>query len=155
MAKWFRHKINRGGFTHRPGGGTRPLRPCPYTVARRGEHGTAIRAPFPNRRTLPPAKLTVISGFQSVPNGHSNQAPNTSIGTRKYPWIQPRFYSPFWRNKPRHALSLQTGSVGAKKAIFAFSPPPSVRRESMKKNVKSSIFRKKTSKFLSSLPFKS
>ena len=31
---------------------------------------------------------------------------------------------------------------------------PSVRRESMKKNVKSSIFRKKTSKFLSSLPFK-
>ena len=30
----------------------------------------------------------------------------------------------------------------------------SVRRESMKKNVKSSIFRKKTSKFLSSLPFK-
>lgn len=38
------------------------------------------------------------------------------------------------------------------RAVFAFFP--SVRRESMKKNVKSSIFRKKTSKFLSSLPFK-
>lgn len=41
---------------------------------------------------------------------------------------------------------------GAERAVFAFFP--SVRRESMKKNVKSSIFRKKTSKFLSSLPFK-
>ena len=39
-----------------------------------------------------------------------------------------------------------------KKAIFAFFP--SVRRELMKKNVKSSIFRKKTSKFLSSLPLR-
>ena len=44
------------------------------------------------------------------------------------------------------------GQSGPEKAIFAFFP--SVRRESMKKNVKSSIFRKKTSKFLSSLPFK-
>lgn len=44
------------------------------------------------------------------------------------------------------------GLSGSKKAVFAFFP--SVRRESMKKNVKSSIFRKKTSKFLSSLPFK-
>ena len=41
---------------------------------------------------------------------------------------------------------------GPKKAVFAFFP--STRRKSMKKNVKSSIFRKKTSKFLSSLPFK-
>lgn len=41
---------------------------------------------------------------------------------------------------------------GPEKAVFASFP--SVRRESMKKNVKSSIFRKKTSKFLSSLPFK-
>ena len=63
-----------------------------------------------------------------------------------------RFCSPFWRNKPRHALSLQTGSVGAQNGCFCLFP--SVRRESMKKNVKSSIFRKKTSKFLSSLPFK-
>ena len=44
------------------------------------------------------------------------------------------------------------GLSGSKKAVFASFP--SVRRESMKKNVKSSIFRKKTSKFLSSLPFK-
>lgn len=44
------------------------------------------------------------------------------------------------------------GQSGPEKAVFAFFP--SVRRESMKKNVKSSIFRKKTSKFLSSLPFK-
>ena len=85
MAKWFRHKITGAALLTAPEVVHGPLRPCPYTVARRGEHGTAIRAPFPNRRTLPPAKLTVISGFQSVPNGHSNQAPNTSIGTRKYP----------------------------------------------------------------------
>ena len=44
------------------------------------------------------------------------------------------------------------GQSGLQRAVFAFFP--SVRRESMKKNVKSSIFRKKTSKFLSSLPFK-
>mgnify|MGYP006992293815 CR=1 FL=1 len=44
------------------------------------------------------------------------------------------------------------GLSGPQKAVFTFFP--SVRRESMKKNVKSSIFRKKTSKFLSSLPFK-
>lgn len=44
------------------------------------------------------------------------------------------------------------GQSGPKREVFAFFP--SVRRESMKKNVKSSIFRKKTSKFLSSLPFK-
>ena len=44
------------------------------------------------------------------------------------------------------------GLSGPERAVFASFP--SVRRESMKKNVKSSIFRKKTSKFLSSLPFK-
>ena len=44
------------------------------------------------------------------------------------------------------------GQSGLQRAVFAFFP--SVRRESMKKNVKSLIFRKKTSKFLSSLPFK-
>ncbi len=44
------------------------------------------------------------------------------------------------------------GLSGPQKAVFAFIP--SVRRGVMKKNVKSSIFRKKTSKFLSSLPFK-
>lgn len=37
---------------------------------------------------------------------------------RKYPRIHPRFYNPFWRNKPRHALSLQTRIVGARKGCF-------------------------------------
>ena len=36
----------------------------------------------------------------------------------KIPWIHPQFYSTFWRNNPRHALSLQTRSVGAQKGIF-------------------------------------
>ena len=50
-------------------------------------------------------------------------------------------------------LYLCGGSLsGPERAVFASFP--SVRRESIKKNVKSSIFRKKTSKFLSSLPFK-
>ena len=44
------------------------------------------------------------------------------------------------------------GLSGPERAVFASFP--SVRRESMKKIVKSSIFRKKTSNFLSSLPFK-
>ena len=85
---------------------------------------------------------------------HRSLRSSTKYLTRnpKYPRIHPRFYSPFWRNKPRHALSLQTRSVGAQKGVFAFFP--SVRRKSMKKNVKSSIFHKKTSKFFSSLPFK-
>ena len=41
-----------------------------------------------------------------------------TIGTRNYSWIHPRFYSPFWRNKPRHALYLQTWSVRAPKGRF-------------------------------------
>ena len=89
---------------------------------------------------------------KSVPIGHFDQAQNTLLGTPKYPWTYPRFYTPFWRNKPRHALSLQTGSVGAWKGCFCLF---SLCSEGVdEKNVKSSIFRKKTSKFLSSLPFK-
>ena len=54
---------------------------------------------------------------------------------------------------PRHALSLQTRSVGVQKGCFCLF---SLCSEGVdEKNVKSSIFRKKTSKFLSSLPFKS
>ena len=89
---------------------------------------------------------------RSVPNGHSNQAPNTSLGIRKYPWTHTRFYSPFWRNKPRHALSLQTGSVRAPKGRFCLFPLCSERVD--EKNVKSLIFCKKTSNFLSSLPLR-
>ena len=44
------------------------------------------------------------------------------------------------------------GLPGPERAVFASFP--SVRREAMKKIVKSSIFCEKTSKFLSSLPFK-
>lgn len=44
------------------------------------------------------------------------------------------------------------GQSGLQRAVFAFFP--SVRRESMKKNVKSSIFCEKTSKFLRFLSFK-
>ena len=91
--------------------------------------------------------------WRTVPNDHSDQSQNTLFGIRKYPWIHPRFYSPFWRNKPRHALSLQTGSVGAPKGCFCLFSLCSEGVDE-KKNVKSSIFRKKTSKFLSSLPFK-
>ena len=75
-----------------------------------------------------------------------------TIGTPKYPWTHPQFYIPFWRNKPRHTLSLQTRSVGAPKGCFCLFSLSSERVD--KKNVKSSILRKKTSKFLSSLPFK-
>lgn len=44
------------------------------------------------------------------------------------------------------------GQSGLQKAVFASFPY--IRREAMKKIVKSSIFRKKTSKFLSSPPLK-
>ena len=62
------------------------------------------------------------------------------------------FTSRFGEINPDMLYICRRGLSGPQRAIFAFSP--SVRRESMKKNVKSSIFRKKTSKFLSSLPFK-
>ena len=51
----------------------------------------------------------------------------------KYSWIQPQFYSPFWRNKPRHALSLQTGSVGAPKGCFCLFPLCSERGDEKKR----------------------
>ena len=51
---------------------------------------------------------------QNTPSAH----PRDSQQPRKYPRIQPRFYSPFWRNKPRHALSLRRESVGARKGCF-------------------------------------
>ncbi|WP_418673853.1 hypothetical protein, partial [Alistipes putredinis] len=62
------------------------------------------------------------------------------------------FTAHFGEINPDMPYLCRRGLSGPKKAVFAFFP--SVRRESMKKNVKSSIFRKKTSKFLSSLPFK-
>lgn len=62
------------------------------------------------------------------------------------------FTARFGEINPDMLYLCRRGLSGSQKAVFAFFP--SVRRESMKKNVKSSIFRKKTSKFLSSLPFK-
>ena len=62
------------------------------------------------------------------------------------------FTAHFGEINPDILYLCRRGLSELKKAVFAFFP--SVRRESMKKNVKSSIFRKKTSKFLSSLPFK-
>ena len=55
------------------------------------------------------------------------------------------FTARFGEINPRHALSLQTRAVGAQKDCFCLFP--SVRRESMKKNVKSSIFAKKQVNF--------
>lgn len=62
------------------------------------------------------------------------------------------FTARFGEITPDMLYLCRRGQSGPKREVFAFFP--SVRRESMKKNVKSSIFRKKTSKFLSSLPFK-
>lgn len=62
------------------------------------------------------------------------------------------FTSHFGEINPDIPYLCRRGLSGPEKAVFAFFP--SVRRESMKKNVKSLIFRKKTSKFLSSLLFK-
>ena len=62
------------------------------------------------------------------------------------------FTAHFGEINPDMPYLCRRGQSGLQRAVFAFFP--SVRRESMKKNVKSSIFRKKTSKFLSSLPFK-
>lgn len=62
------------------------------------------------------------------------------------------FTALFGEINPDMLYICRRGLSGPQRAVFAFFP--SVRRESMKKNVKSSIFRKKTSKFLSSLSFK-
>ena len=62
------------------------------------------------------------------------------------------FTAHFGEINPDMPYLCRRGQSGPEKAVFAFFP--SVRRESMKKYVKSSFFRKKTSKFLSSLPFK-
>ena len=62
------------------------------------------------------------------------------------------FTAHFGEIKPDIPYLCRRGQSGLQRAVFAFFP--SVRREPMKKIVKSSIFCEKTSKFLSSLPFK-
>ena len=62
------------------------------------------------------------------------------------------FTARFGEINPNMPYLCRRGQSGPERAVFAFFP--SVRRELMKKNVKSSIFRKKTSNFLSNLSFK-
>ena len=84
---------------------------------------------------------------------------NTSSTRRNIPHLESEniresilnFTARFGEINPDMLYLCKRGLSGPERAVFAFFP--SVRRESMKKNVKSSIFRKKTSKFLSSLPF--
>ena len=62
------------------------------------------------------------------------------------------FTARFGEINPDMLYLCRRGSSGPERAVFASFP--SVRREAMKKIVNSSIFCEKTSKFLSSLPFK-
>ena len=62
------------------------------------------------------------------------------------------FTSHFGEINPDMLYLCRRGQSGLQRAVFASFP--SVRRATMKKIVKSSIFCEKTSKFLSSLPFK-
>ena len=84
---------------------------------------------------------------------------NDTLTKDKIPRLEPEniresildFTAHFGEINPDMLYLCRQGLSGPQKAVFTCFP--SVRRESMKKNVKSSIFRKKTSKFLSSLPF--
>ena len=62
------------------------------------------------------------------------------------------FTAHFGEINPDMPYLCRRGQSGPEKAVFAFFP--SVRRESMKKTLNLRFFAKKTSKFLSSLPFK-
>ena len=78
---------------------------------------------------------------------------NTSSTIRNIPQLELQnirdsvldFTSYFGEINPDMPYLCRRCQSGPQKAVFASFP--SVRRESMKKNVKSSIFRKKTSKF--------
>lgn len=62
------------------------------------------------------------------------------------------FTAHFGEINPDMPYLCRRGLSGPQRAVFAFFP--SVRRESMKKTLNLRFFCKKTSKFLSSLPFK-
>lgn len=93
-------------------------------------------------------------------SGCKGQSPTVTPIKHKIPYSESEniresvldFTAHFGEINPDMPYLCRRGQSGIQRAVFAFFP--SVRRESMKKNVKSSIFRKKTSKFLSSLPFK-
>ena len=103
--------------------------------------------------------LLLAAKFMCAP-GAIKAEQNTSSTRRNIQQLEPQnirepildFTPYFGEINPDMLYICRRGLSGPQRAVFAFFP--SVRRESMKKNVKSSIFRKKTSKFLSSLPFK-
>ena len=93
-------------------------------------------------------------------SGCEGPSPTTTPINHKIPYSESEniresnldFTAHFGEINPDMPYLCRRGQSGLERAVFTFFL--SVRRESMKKNVKSSIFRKKTSKFLSSLPFK-
>ena len=93
-------------------------------------------------------------------SGCEGPSPTTTPINHKIPYSESEniresildFTAHFGEINPDMLYLCRRSLSGPKKAVFAFFP--STRRKSIKKNVKSSIFRKKTSKFLSSLPFK-
>ncbi len=82
---------------------------------------------------------------RSVPIGHSDQAQNTLLGTQNIRESILDFTAHFGEINPDMSYLCRRGQSGLPRAVFAFFP--SARRESMKKNVKSSIFRKKQVNF--------
>ena len=86
---------------------------------------------------------------------------NTSSTRRTIPKLEPEniresildFTARFGEINPDMPYLCRRGQSGPERAVFASFP--SVRRETMKKIVKSSIFCEKTSKFLRPLSFKS
>ncbi len=93
-------------------------------------------------------------------SGCKGQSPTATPIKHKIPYSDPEnvrestldFTAHFGEINPDMPHLCRWGQSGSQKAVFTCFP--SVRRELMKKNVKSSIFRKKTSKFFDSLPFK-
>ena len=86
-------------------------------------------------------KLINAPRQRSVPIGHSDQAQNTLLGTQNIRESNLNFTAHFGEINPDMLYLCRRGQSGLQRAVFAFFP--SVRRESMKKNVKSSIFSQK------------
>ena len=82
---------------------------------------------------------------RSVPIGHSDQAQNTLLGTQNIRESILDFTAHFGEINPDMPYLCRRRLSGSQKAVFASFP--SVRKESMKKNVKSLIFRKKQVNF--------
>lgn len=63
------------------------------------------------------AKLLRAQGQRLSKTPHQ-PTQDDSQQSRKYPQIHPRFYSPFWRNKTRHALSFADEGRRGPKGLF-------------------------------------